>query len=346
MEDQVLTAVLQRYYGLSDYRLRSLNRRSLGDEVCVYEMYHVQRSSLPSLVFFACHDRLAERSTFRWERDNSVRDWLEERVFLLRYLEQQGYPAPRMFPSCDGAALVRFECWNVLVTTFLEGQARLVSPDDLCCLAAAVGRLHGLALSPLVSRSWWNTSYSLPHALGQLEACAPFVPTPYQALYEQCRKTFVTMQVALDQLPECIIHGDVWAPNGVRTGEQEVVLVDWEGAGRGAALLDLSELLLKGQYDARGVMPETVNEACVAALVSGYAQWRLPEPIEFELLLDAMRFRIAWVGAWMLSKVLLEGWTARVERALSYVQRGYRLAEPTAAFALRCFAKTTAVGNV
>src|SRR5947207_11089849 len=103
---------------------------------------------------------------------------------------------------------------------------------------------------------------------------------------------------------------------------------------------------MKMQFDASGVMPETVNEACVAALVSGYAQWRLPEPIEFELLLDAMRFRIAWVGAWMLSKVLLEGWTARVERALSYVQRGYRLAEPTAAFALRCFAKTTAVGNV
>ena len=299
----------------------------------------------PSLVCFACHDRLAERSTFRWERENSVHDWLVERVCLLSYLEQQGYPAPRVFRSRNGTATVRHECWNILITTYLEGQARLVSPDNLYLLASAVGRLHCLALPPSVSPSWWNTSYSLPHALGQLEACAPFIPASHQAFYEQCKRAFVTIQLALDQLPECIIHGDVWAPNGVRTSEQEVVLIDWEGAGRGAALLDLGELLLKGQFDTRGAMPETINEASIAALVAGYAQWRRPEPLECELLLDALRFRIAWVGVWRLSKVRLEGWTTKVEKLLNYVQRGYQLAEPTATLALQCFAQTANIGN-
>jgi Ser/Thr protein kinase RdoA (MazF antagonist) len=339
MEERVLTAILEASYGLSDYQLRSLNSRGLLDGTCVYEMYHVQRSSLPSLVFFAYHDRLAEKSTFRWERDQSVQDWLAERVHLLSYLEQQDYPAPRVFPSQNGSATVRHEHWNILITTFIEGRAQLQSPDHLYLLAAAVGRLHGLALPTSVGLSWWNTSYSLPHALGQLEACAPFIPASHQVFYDQCKRTFVTIQQALHQLRECIIHGDVWAPNGVRTSEQEVVLIDWEGAGRGAALLDLGELLLKGQYSKQGTIPETINEDSIAALVSGYSRWRCPEPLECELLLEAIRFRCAWVGAWLLSSVLLEGWTAKVEEALNHVQRGYRLAEPTAALALQCFAR-------
>jgi Ser/Thr protein kinase RdoA (MazF antagonist) len=345
MEANVLMAVLEMFYSLSAYQLRRLNSRDLVDGTCVYATYHVQRSSLPSLVCFACHDRLAERSTFRWERENSVDDWLAERVCLLSYLEQQSYPAPRVFRSCNGATTVRHEYWNILITTFLEGQTHLVSPDNLYLLASAVGRLHCLALPPSVSPSWWNTSYSLPHALGQLEACAPFIPASHQAFYEQCKGAFVTIQRALDRLPECIIHGDVWAPNGVRTGEQEVVLIDWEGAGRGAALLDLGELLLKGQFDTRGAMPETVNEAAIAALVSGYAQWRYQEPLECELLPDVLRFRIAWVGVWRLSKVLLEGWNTKVEKLLNYVQHGYQLAEPTATLALHCFAQTANIGN-
>ncbi len=339
MEKHVLTAILETSYGLSDYQLRSLNSRSLLDGACVYEMYHIQRSSLSSLVFFAYHDRLAEMSTFRWERAQSVQDWLTERVHLLSYLEQQDYPAPHVFPAQNRSATVRYEHWNILITTFIEGRAQLVSPDHLYFLAAAVGRLHCLALPSSIGLSWWNASHSLPHAFGQLEACAPFIPESHQAFYDQCKKTFVTIQQALHQLRECIIHGDVWAPNGVRTGEQEVVLIDWEGAGRGAALLDLGELLLKGQYNQQGAIPETINEDSIAALVSGYSQWRCPEPLERELLLDAIRFRIAWVAAWLLSSVLLEGWTAKAEEGLNHVQRGYRLAEPTATLALQCFAR-------
>jgi Ser/Thr protein kinase RdoA (MazF antagonist) len=339
MQEHMLTAILEDSYGLSDYQLRSLSSRNLGDGTCVYQTYHIQRSSLPSLVLMACHDRLVEKSTFRWERDQSVQDWFGERVLLLRYLEQQGYPAPRVFPSRNSTAIVRHEHWNIFVTTFLEGQVHLTSPDNLYFLAGAVGRLHCLALLPSIGLSWWNTSYSLPHALRQLEACAPFIPASHQAFYDQCKRAFTTIQHALHRLPECIIHGDVWVLNGVRTSEQEVVLIDWEGAGRGAALLDLSELLLKGQYDAYGAIPESIKEDYIAALVSGYTQWRFPEPIECELLVDALRFRSAWVGAWRLSNVLREGWTARMEKVLNQVQRGYQLAEPTAALALQHFAQ-------
>jgi thiamine kinase-like enzyme len=248
-----------------------------------------------------------------------------------------------VFPSRQESATVRYKGWNILITTFLEEQTPMACSDNLYLLAAAVARLHCLALPASIGPSWWNTSYSLPHALGQLEACAPFIPASHQAFYEQCKRSFVRIKHALYQLPECIIHGDVWAPNGVRTNEQEVVLIDWEGAGRGAALLDLGELLLKGQYGRRGAVPETINEDSIATLVSGYTRWRFPEPIEREFLLDAIRFRIAWVGAWRLSRVLLEGWTTKVEEVLKSVQRRYQLAEPTATLALQYFAQQGAV---
>lgn len=334
VDEHILRAILETSYGLSYYQLRSLNSRELGDGTCVYKMYHVQRPARPSLILFACHDRLAERLTFRWERDESVRDWLEQRVLLLNYLEQQGYPATRVFPSRRGSAMVKHEGWNILITTFVEGQTALVSPDNLYLLGAAVGRLHCLRLPTSIGHSWWNTSYSLPHALGQLEACAPFIPARHQAFYDQCKRSFITIKQALHQLPECIIHGDVWTRNGVRISEQEVALIDWEGAGRGAALLDLGELLLKGQYDGSGTLPETINEDGIAALISGYTQWRFPEPLECDLLVDAMRFRMAWVGTWRLSNALCKGWTTKVEEVSNYVRHGYQLAESAAMTAL------------
>jgi len=339
VEEHILKAVLETSYRLSDYLLHSLSRRELVDGTCVYVMYHVQRLSHPSLVFFACHDRLAERPTFRWERDESVHVWLAQRVLLLEYLAQQGYSAPRVFPSRGGDAIVRHDDWNILVTTFIEGEAHLILPDNLYLLGSAVGRLHCLVPSPSIGLSWWNTSYSLPHALGQLEACAPFIPASQQEFYDQCITAFVTINHALRRLPECVIHGDVWIPNGVRASEQEVVLIDWEGGGRGVALLDLGEMLLKGQYDGQRILPETINKDYIAALVSGYTRWRFPEPLECELLLDAMRFRIAWVGAWRLSNVLHKGWTTNVEDIFNYVQRGYRFAESTATLALQYFAQ-------
>src|SRR5579864_5656013 len=90
VEKHILTAILERVYDLSDYQLHSLNSQQLADGTCVYEMYRIQRPApFPSLVFLACHDRLVEMSTFRWEREDSVHDWFEQRVRLLGYLEQQ-----------------------------------------------------------------------------------------------------------------------------------------------------------------------------------------------------------------------------------------------------------------
>lgn len=129
------------------------------------------------------------------------------------------------------------------------------------------------------------------------------------------------------------------APNGVRTEDAQVVLIDWECAGRGAAILDLGALLLKCQCDQRGDFPAVIDEARIAAAVDGYTQWRYPSPHEQDLLLEAIRFSICWRGAWLFARFAGEGWTSSVEPLLQRIQRAHLLAEPTAHLAHISFAK-------
>ena len=187
------------------------------------------------------------------------------------------------------------------------------------CLGVRWGKLHQLDSHPPQSLglSWWNPTYSLPHARERLSAASSSVPTSYQGLYANVQHTLGMIEQQLRTLPEVLIHGDCWPPNGVDTGDARVVLIDWECAGRGAALLDLGAFLLACQCDQRGDFPSTVDEARIAAAVDGYAQWRDPTPHEMDLLLEAIRFSICWRGAWLFARLAQEGWTPGVETILS-----------------------------
>ncbi len=116
-----------------------------------------------------------------------------------------------------------------------------------------------------------------------------------------------------------------------------IVFIDWESAGRGAAILDLADFLLRSQCDAYGAPPDTLRPSHVEAAVSGYASHRMPSDDELELLALATRFSSVWRAAWMLTQVRAEGWTPRLEQRLAHIQATYELAEPTASLARSAF---------
>ena len=329
----VVLAVLAEQYGQATCSLTSLNTRSLDDERVVYTMYQVERASNSSWVVFAAHDDLLAGSTFQWETPLSPKMWLEHRGSLLTMLADQHYPAPRVIPALRGELVVSAGPWHFLVTTFLPGQAGGISLEDLALLAGTLGRLHRLPIPKRssIGFSRWNSAYSIPHALALLEQVAEEVPLSHSDVSRQCQHTLQRVCAYLPSATHVLTHGDCWAPNSVRMGHQEVVLIDWEGAGQGAAILDFGSLLLTCQYDQRGGIPPTGDPQRIASVVAGYQHEYALSSAEWEILPEAMRFRIAWTGAWMLSRIPQEGgWSTSLEASFARIQRGFDLASHTA----------------
>jgi Ser/Thr protein kinase RdoA (MazF antagonist) len=340
-EQSFFTDVLSSFYRLSASRLDSLNTSSLEDGRKVYQMYRVEQPLGPAQILFAYHDDFVVGPTLRWGSNQPLEVWLCHRAELLIYLAEQHYPAPRVLLSQSGALIARYQQWNFLVTTYIDGDVKVLSPENMFLLGSALGQLHNIELpsEEPIGLSWWNDTYSIPHAIEMLASSASSAPLSQRSLCENMQKTLHVVEQGLRDLPEVIIHGDCWAPNGIRTGEQSVVLIDWECAGRGAAILDLGVLLLRCQYDQYGNIPEEIDTQHIASVVAGYAQWRHPSPQELDMLLEAIRFGIVWGGAWIASRATKEGWTPRIERLLARIQRGYDLAAPVARCARTSFAQ-------
>ncbi len=335
-EQAFFTKALTELYELTVLELRELNTHSLEDERTVYHMYHIVQGTAHSHVVFAYYDDFIHSQTYSWGSNLTLVAWLQQRATLLTFLAQQNYPAPRVLPSKANTLICTYQQWNIVVTTFIDGLANELSPENMFLLAYMLGQLHTLSFHPAGSlgSSWWNTTYSIPHALEMLNTVASSVPITHKNLYETIYRTLHMLQDSIPRLPETIIHGDCWAPNAVRSAKQEVVLIDWECAGRGAAILDLGALLLRCQYNQHGEIPTEVEPTRITSVISGYVQWRRPVQDELDILLEAIRFSIAWGGAWIFTRANSDGWSPKIERLLARIQRGYNLAEPIAHLAL------------
>ncbi len=323
--------VLEEHYAQGDCSLHSLNTRSLDDDRIVYKMYRVDAPGSPSWIVFAAHDDLIAGRTFRWETFLSPKLWQEQHATLLTILADNHYPAPRVIPSLCGNLVTSQGPWHLLVTTFLDGQAGGVSSEHLARLAGALGRLHSLPFPKdlPVGFSRWNRAYSIPHALELLERVKADVPISHSILYHQCEQILQTVGTYLESAPHVLVHGDCWPPNSVRMGQQDVALIDWEGAGKGASILDFGSLTLTCQYDQYGGMPNTGDPQRVATVVTSYRKWYLLSSSELDILPEALSFRVAWTGAWMFSRLPQEGWSARLEEFFARIKLGLDLASQT-----------------
>lgn len=203
---------LAELYGQPSVTCSLLNSYSVQTETPVYQMYRVELPTGESWVMFAYHDTFAQWPTFTWSSSQPLVTWLRQRTTLLSHLAREHYPAPRIIPDKRGWGVARYHQWNILVTTYIEGQANVLSVDTTHLLAGALGQLHCLDLHPPQSLglSWWNTTHSIPNALHRLNAVSSSVPSSYQKLYEDIQRTLRLIQQHLSTLPEVIIHGDCW----------------------------------------------------------------------------------------------------------------------------------------
>lgn len=279
----------------------------------------------------------------------NLTEWLLSRAATLSWLEQQGYPAARVVRTRSGELIGQQAGWCTLMTTFFAGPVIKPSLEQLRLLGAALGHLHRLPLdgaaagAASVGLSFWNPELALPQALARLDDAEPRVQEAWRPLFEACRQTLQRIQQEQDHVPGAIVHGDAWPANAVQTASDQVVLIDWDTGGLGLAVVDLGKLLLEGHLDsdlppgdalAWHIQP---NPARIHAIVDGYCQQRRLTQIELDLLLDAVRFDLSFIGAIHFAYVARHGLDASLERRYARIQNRYAVSQEVAALARRRF---------
>jgi len=187
-------------------------------------------------------------------------------------------------------------------------------------------------------RAAWYPEAAIPVTQARLDAVAELVPDGWLGMFEQFRQAILAVQARLDALPRSLVHGDAWPANAVQTRPGAVTLIDWETGGLGLPILDLGQCLLESLLDAPSADPGAggpagpgpggtpavaeawepepwdpavwrvePDESRIAAVAAGYTAWRVLAPEEHALLLPAIRFGAAYLGAIHFEQALAGG---------------------------------------
>ena len=175
---------------------------------------------------------------------------------ILRYLAAREFPAERC--AADEPVSV-LDGRSLLVTEWADPVPRQQRRDairaagGLSHLGALLGRLHTLDTTPAASAggigagdgavarpggAWHHLADGLPSAeiaaaSRMLAEAEPLIPDAERAAFDALRAEVAALDAA-EGLPEGLIHPDFVLANVVAT-PGGMVLVDWAGAGRGAA---------------------------------------------------------------------------------------------------------------
>ncbi|HEX4216553.1 MAG TPA: phosphotransferase [Candidatus Dormibacteraeota bacterium] len=265
----------------------------------VERSYRGDLTGIRSVAHHTFEDRVILRCEFRAMRPcllqaftGDVERWLLHQAEVLCHLRAVGFPAPRLVPTADGAPLARGKAWIGIMLTFVEGEQADHDLRTLERLGEQAGALHRIAGGDLApSPKAPPSAPSRRRELDRLEG-ADLVPECARSFHRAAVDTWRGL-TELDRLPECVVHGDCWPDNAIRTPAGEVVLIDWEAAGRGHAVLDLGYLLLATSFSSSaGAGGLVVNRPGIEAVAGGYGRLRRPTDKELEWLPNAVRFDI------------------------------------------------------
>jgi Ser/Thr protein kinase RdoA (MazF antagonist) len=212
-------------------------------------------------------------------------------TLVLGLLEQADYPAERLIPARDGKLSVAVDGWRLVLTTFIEGTPTDQMLPPFYELGVILGRLHSLftveALAaqavPVAERSM---EAEMMMALDDLLAVPLPIPTPYMPFREELIAAMERIDRCAD-LPDVLIHNDFQPGNIVRRPDGSLWVIDWDGAGRSPAILDLG-YLISNIHPSGAVRPDGER---IRLLMAGYKQHYRLSPAELDRLADAIRFR-------------------------------------------------------
>jgi Ser/Thr protein kinase RdoA (MazF antagonist) len=286
-ETELLTDLIEYHYGAPAVTLRPIHQFAVAGR----GIYQVEQAGKPARLLRA----------FRHEEDTPI-DWLANSAATLSFLQQQGYPAPQVIQTTTGALISRQQDWSALMLTFVEGTMAQNTLENLASLATLLGQLHNLdavkavTAAPPVQGSRFQPGGRVADLLEQLEAIGQQVPADLRSLYDICLETLSPVN-QWKNLPITLLHTDCWINNAIQLPSGSLVLVDWDGAGLGPAVLDLGYLLVAchiGLPEWPHLIP---NKDRITTVMAGYCRQRRVTIEELDALLEAVRFSIIYHDA-------------------------------------------------
>jgi Ser/Thr protein kinase RdoA (MazF antagonist) len=226
-----------------------------------------------------------------------VGDWFLAQARALDWLDGQGFPAPRVIRTSGGDLLARHEDWTGLMLTFVDGEEPGCGLPELEAMGEYAAALHCLPAGP-VGPSRLNPSGEMIARLPELEA-GDSVPEIARSLQRSAIEILRRLAGG-DRPPTAFLHGDCYPGNAVRAPEGPIVMVDWEGAGRGPAVFEVAYLLLGCHMDRPQLPAIHADPERIAAVVRGYTRRRHLTAAELAWLPDAVRYDVVQraVNAW------------------------------------------------
>jgi Ser/Thr protein kinase RdoA (MazF antagonist) len=181
--------------------------------------------------------------------------------------------------------------WRLVLTSFVDGIPTDQTATPYYELAAILGRLHALFTAeqlalhmiPIAERSM-----EAEMAMSLDDLLAVKLPIPLQFL--PFREELLSAMEAIDRcadLPDVLIHNDFQPGNIVQAANGSLTVIDWDGAGRCPAILDLG-YLISSIHPAGEARPDAAR---IQEVMKGYSEHYHLSPAELEHLPDAIRFR-------------------------------------------------------
>lgn len=212
---------------------------------------------------------------------------------MLEWLAEQGYPAPQLMRTRAGQLAGNIAGWSSLLLSYVGGEVLDFKASAFGQLGERLAQLHALPLgrAPALPASRCDPASLRAQTLAWLALGRAHPQPAVRALAAALHDSLAPL-AALD-LELQATHGDCWYRNAIASRQSGVVLIDWDCAGRGLALLDLGYLLLTAHYDLAQPLRVVADQQRIAAIVGGYQRARAIGSAERAQLLGAVRFPLA-----------------------------------------------------
>lgn len=242
--------------------------------------------------------------------DGRSHDKLESDIAVLKFLEEQNYPASRIKPTKDGKSLFEFNNQSGLVTSYIEGKHPELNAGTIENIGILMAQLHSLPISSEIPKSTWNVIEGRKLINQNIRNLSSQKIEHWDEIIPQLTQAFDELP-DLTELPPVLIHTDIGPNNAIESSDGKLSLIDWDDAGVGQSVVDIGNVLsqiLISFKDNESLEPQ-FDQELAEAFFKGYQSIRQLNDEEKQNITAGMEFAaLAYVLLEWIPKIALQNW--------------------------------------